>query len=66
MYWLIQTHSNHLQIWTEREYQIRVMKCEYYGAKPFWQMARRLKLSKLKFPIFSDIRTGEIKSQSGF
>ncbi len=66
MYWLIQTHTNQLQIWTEREYRARLMKCEYYGAKPFWQMARKLKLSKLKVPIFSEISTGEIKLQAGF
>ena len=42
MNWLIKTNSKQLEVWSESEYQNRLMKCEYYGARPFWQKARKL------------------------
>jgi hypothetical protein len=40
--WLVKTNSKQFEVWTESEYQNRLMKCEYYGARPFWQKAMRL------------------------
>jgi hypothetical protein len=42
MYWLVKTNSNQLEIWSESEQQFRLMKCEYYGAKPFWENIRKI------------------------
>jgi hypothetical protein len=40
MSWLVKTDK--LEVWTESEYRTKKMKCEYYGAKPFWKKIRRL------------------------
>ncbi len=42
MNWLIKTNAEQLEVWSESEYQNRLMKCEYYGARPFWEKIRRL------------------------
>jgi hypothetical protein len=42
MYWLIKTNSKKLEVWSESEYKNKLMKCEYYGARPFWQKIREL------------------------
>lgn len=42
MNWLIKTNSKQFEVWSDAEYQNRLMKCEYYGARPFWKKARKL------------------------
>lgn len=42
MNWLIKINSKHLEVWSDMEYKHRLMKCEYYGARPFWEIIRRL------------------------
>ena len=42
MNWLIRTNSKQLEVWSDTEYKHRLMKCEYYGAKPFWEKIRSL------------------------
>lgn len=42
MNWLVKTNSKQLEVWSESEYKNRVLKCEYYGARPFWQKIRAL------------------------
>ncbi|MGE0588692.1 MAG: hypothetical protein AB7O48_08965 [Cyclobacteriaceae bacterium] len=49
MNWLVKTNED-LEVWSETEYRTRVMKCEYYGARPFWQ-----KIRKLSPPISEDV-----------
>lgn len=36
-YWLVMLESEQLEVWSESECEYRLMKCEYYGARPFWQ-----------------------------
>ncbi|HNP08038.1 MAG TPA: hypothetical protein PKN99_10450 [Cyclobacteriaceae bacterium] len=42
MNWLIKTNSKQLEVWSDTEYKQRLMKCEYYGARPFWEKIRSL------------------------
>lgn len=42
MNWLVKTNAKKLEVWSESEYKNRVLKCEYYGARPFWQKIRAL------------------------
>jgi len=42
MNWLIKTNSKQLEVWSDTEYKLRLMKCEYYGARPFWEKIRSL------------------------
>ena len=42
MNWLVKTNSKQFEVWSDSEYQNRLMKCEYYGARPFWQKVRKL------------------------
>ncbi len=42
MNWLVKTNSQQLEVWSESEYRNKLMKCEYYGARPFWQKIRKL------------------------
>ncbi len=41
MNWLVRTNAK-LEVWSDSEYQSRLRKCEYYGARPFWEKIRRL------------------------
>ena len=42
MSWLVKTNSKKFEVWSETEYRDRLLKCEYYGARPFWQKIRKL------------------------
>lgn len=42
MNWLVKTNEKQLEVWSEAEYKNKLMKCEYYGARPFWQKIRKL------------------------
>lgn len=42
MNWLVKTNSRQFEVWSESEYRNKVLKCEYYGARPFWQKIRQL------------------------
>ena len=42
MNWLVKTNAHQFEIWSETEYQNRLSKCQYYGARPFWKNVRRL------------------------
>lgn len=42
MSWLVRTNTKELEVWSESEYENRLMKCEYYGARPFWKKIRKL------------------------
>lgn len=42
MNWLVKTSEKQLEVWSDDEYQHRLRKCEYYGARPFWQKVTRL------------------------
>ena len=42
MNWLIRTRAKKLEVWSDTEYQSRLFKCEYYGARPFWKKIRKL------------------------
>ena len=42
MNWLVRINSKRLEVWSDTEYQQRLMKCEYYGARPFWEDIRSL------------------------
>jgi len=46
--WLVKMNSRQYEVWSEAEYQNRLMKCEYYGARPFWLKARKLAPVKQK------------------
>lgn len=37
MHWLVKTNLNEFEVWTDATHSMMVKKCEYYGAKPFWQ-----------------------------
>ena len=42
MNWLVKTNAQQFEIWSESEYQNRLSKCQYYGARPFWKKVRML------------------------
>ena len=42
MYWLVKISLKEFEIWTDAKYHMMVKKCEYYGAKPFWQEIKKL------------------------
>jgi len=42
MDWLVKLGRHEFEIWTESKYSMMVKKCEYYGAKQFWQTIRKL------------------------
>jgi hypothetical protein len=42
MYWLVKINLNEFEIWTDAQYSIMLQKCEYYGAKPFWQDIKKI------------------------
>jgi len=42
MNWLVKTNSKKLEVWSESEYRNKLMKCQYYGARPFWKEVREL------------------------
>lgn len=42
MSWLVKINSKQLEVWSESEYRNKLMKCEYYGARPFWKNIREL------------------------
>ncbi len=42
MNWLVRTNSEQLEVWSDTEYNHRLMKCQYYGARPFWEKIRSL------------------------
>ncbi len=44
MHWLVKINLSEFEIWTEARYAMMIQKCEYYGAKPFWQEIRKLEL----------------------
>lgn len=41
-YWIVKVNSIEFEVWTDEKYFMRVRKCEYYGAKPFWLQSRRI------------------------
>ena len=60
MYWLIKTDLNQLEIWSDIQCSMMVRKCEYYGAKPFWQKIRELEVATIKNNFSADL--GELVS----
>ncbi len=42
MNWLVKTRAKTLEVWSDSEYESWMMKCEYYGATPFWKKVRKL------------------------
>lgn len=42
MNWLVKISLKEFEIWSDAKYHMMVKKCEYYGAKPFWQIIRKL------------------------
>lgn len=42
MNWLVKTNTKQFEVWSDDEYQSRLRKCEYYGARPFWEKIRKL------------------------
>lgn len=42
MYWSVKISLNEFEIWTDAQYTMMIKKCEYYGAKPFWEEIRKL------------------------
>ena len=42
MSWLIKTDKDNYEVWSDSEYSMMKLKCEYYGAKPHWVEVRQL------------------------
>lgn len=42
MNWLVKTKTQRFEVWSDAEYQNRLRKCQYYGARPFWEKVRKL------------------------
>ncbi|GAB1445666.1 MAG: hypothetical protein KF860_16850 [Cyclobacteriaceae bacterium] len=42
MNWLIKINATQFEVWSDSEHKHRLMKCEYYGATPFWEKIRIL------------------------
>ena len=57
VYWLVKTNADQLEIWTEAEQQFRQMKCEYYGAKPFWKNLMKITPQR---SAYSKCKVGEV------
>ena len=42
MYWIVKINFKEFEIWTEAKYAMMMKKCEYYGARPFWQEIKKI------------------------
>lgn len=42
MAWLIKNSEDKFEVWSDEKYTSMQQKCDYYGARPSWQVVRRL------------------------